>query len=91
MRKLLTAEEWMSAMMRLYSVLVVEVLDGVVGRATFRAQWGGDSTDSVEVVPKAEDKPDFNCGRVVRKWPRKAFFFGGHGRGRLRQDPVRGG
>ena len=39
-------------MMRLYSVLVVEVLDGVVGRATFRAQWGGESTDSVEVVPQ---------------------------------------
>ena len=76
MRKLLTAEEWMSAMMRLYSVLVVEVLDGVVSRATFRAQWGGDSTDSVEVVPKAEDKPDFNCGRVVRKWRGRLFSSG---------------
>ena len=31
---------------------VEEVVDGVVGRATFRAQWGGESTDSVEVVPQ---------------------------------------
>ena len=52
---------------------VEEVVDGVVGRATFRAQWGGDSTNTVEVVPKAEDKPDFNCARVVRKWPGRLF------------------
>ena len=68
-----------------------EMGDGVVFCATFRAQWGGCSANSMEIVPhgRGEARPQLREGGPDVAG--EAFLLGAHRRGPVPEDPVWGG